>query len=151
MSRSCHSATSSSAGLSVAPQHAREPGDLLALDRVALVRHRARTLLAGAERLARLADLGALQMPDLGREPLQAGAREGDRLRELGVAVARHDLGRYVLACQSEALEYPGLELRPVRGVCADRARDRPDRSLGERALQADRVALRLERVPREL
>ena len=34
------------AGLQIAAQHAREPAELLALDRVALVRHRARALLA---------------------------------------------------------------------------------------------------------
>ena len=45
MSRSCHSATSSSAGLQVAAQHAGQPAELLGLHRVALVRHRARALL----------------------------------------------------------------------------------------------------------
>ena len=48
-------------------------------DRVALVRHRARALLAGAERLLDLAHLGALEVADLGREALQPGAGERDR------------------------------------------------------------------------
>ena len=65
-------------GLGVAAQHAREARDALADDRVALVGHRARALLARAERLLDLAHLRALQVPDLGREALEAGARERD-------------------------------------------------------------------------
>ena len=81
MSRSCHSATFSSAALGVAAQHAREARDLLALDRVALVGHRRGALLPGAERLLGLAHLGALEVADLGREPLESGAGERDRAR----------------------------------------------------------------------
>ena len=47
----------------------------------------------GAERLLDLAHLGALEVADLGREPLHAGARERDRLEQLRVAVAGDDLG----------------------------------------------------------
>ena len=80
-------------GLGVAAQHAREPGDALGRDRVALVRHRARALLLpGAERLARLEHLGALEVADLRRQALEAGARERDRLQQLGVPVAGDDL-----------------------------------------------------------
>src|SRR4051794_21486652 len=83
------------ARLRVAAQHAREAADALADDRVALVRHRARALLLpGAERLLGLADLGALEVADLGREALEAGPGERDRLQQRGVAVARDDLGR---------------------------------------------------------
>ena len=49
-------------------------------------------LLSSAERLLRFEHLGALQMADLGRQPLEAGARERDRAEQLGVAVARDDL-----------------------------------------------------------
>ena len=94
MSRSCHSATSSKPGLQVRPQHAGEPAELLALHRVALVRHRARALLPGAERLLDLADLGALQVPDLERERLDARADRRARVQQLGVAVACDHLGR---------------------------------------------------------
>ena len=151
MSRSCHSATSSSARLGVAAEHAREAGDALGRDRVALVRHRARALLAGAERLLHLADLGALEVADLGREALQPGARERDRLQHLGVAVARHDLGGDRLAGEPEPLEHARLVLRPERGVRADGAGDRPRRRLVERALQPLGVAVGLEREPGEL
>ena len=47
----------------------------------------------GAERLLDLAHLGALEVADLGREALEPGAGERDRLQQLGVAVARDDLG----------------------------------------------------------
>ncbi len=137
--------------LRVPAQHAREPGDLLALDRVALVRHRARALLPGAERLLHLAHLGALQVPDLGREPLQPCARERDRPQQLGVPVARHDLRGDVLARDIQALEHARLELGARRRVRADRPRDRPDGHLRKRALQPQGVAMRLEREPREL
>ena len=90
-------------GLGVAAQHARQPGDALGRDRVALVRHRAGALLAGAERLLDLAHLGALQVADLGREALQPGAGERDRLQQLGVAVARHDLGGDRLGARARA------------------------------------------------
>ena len=79
MSRSCQSATFSRPGLRVAAQHAGQARDPLGDDRVALVRHRARALLALAERLLDLAHLGALEVPDLGRQPLERGAGERDR------------------------------------------------------------------------
>ena len=94
-------------GLRVAAQHAREPADALGGDRVALVRHRARALLAGAERLLDLAHLGALEVADLLREALEPGAGERDRAQQLGVAVARHDLGGDRLGGQAEPLEHP--------------------------------------------
>ena len=92
-------------------------------DRVALVRHRRRALLlARAERLLHLADLGALQVADLGREALEAGAGERDRLQHLGVAVARDDLGRDVLGAEPQPAEHAALELRRRRRVGADGA-----------------------------
>ena len=138
MSRSCHSATFSSAGLRVAAQHAREPGDLLALDRVALVGHR-RADPSGPARNGSwsLAHLRALQVAHLGRQALQAGAGERDRLQQLGVAVAGDDLRGDVLARQPQPRQHARLELGAGRRVGAHRARDRADRHLRERALQA--------------
>ena len=89
MSRSCQRAMFSSPGLGVAAQDAGEAGDPLGADRVALVRHRRGALLAGGERLLDLAHLGPLQVADLGREALQAGAGDRDPRGEHGVAVAR--------------------------------------------------------------
>ena len=97
----------------VAAQHARQAGDPLGQDRVALVRHRRRALLARAERLLDLAHLGPLEVADLGGEALEAGAGQRDRLEQLGVAVARHDLGRDVLGAQPQPLEHARLELGP--------------------------------------
>ena len=59
----------------VAADHARQPADALAHDRVPLVRHRARALLPVGERLLHLADLGARQVADLGRRARPASRR----------------------------------------------------------------------------
>ena len=112
MSRSCQSATFSTAALALPRSTRARPGDPLGRDRVALVGHRARALLARAKRLLDLAHLGALQVADLGREALEAGARQRDRLQQLGVAIARDDLRGHRLALQPEPLEHPQLELR---------------------------------------
>ena len=88
MSRSCQSATFSSAAIALRAQQPRQPDDLLAADRIALVRHRRRALLALAERLFDLANLGLLQPADLEREllerrggdaPAPSAARRADR------------------------------------------------------------------------
>ena len=79
MSRSCQSATSSSAALAYDAQQAREPAQVLGQDRVLLVRHRRRALLPLAERLRRLADLGALPVADGERQPLDRGAEARQR------------------------------------------------------------------------
>ena len=62
----------------VAAEEPGEAGDPLGQDRVALVGHRAAALLAGLERLLDLADLRVLEVADLGREPLQRAAGDGD-------------------------------------------------------------------------
>ena len=61
--------------LAVAANQAREADNLLAADRIALVRHRRRALLALGERLLDLADLGLLQAADLERELLERRRR----------------------------------------------------------------------------
>ena len=72
----------------VAAQQPGEPGDPLGQDRVALVGHRARALLAGLERLLELADLGVLEVADLGREALERAA-EDRRSRPAGRRAGR--------------------------------------------------------------
>ncbi len=147
MSRSCQRATFSVRGLGVAAQDAGEPGDPLGRDRVALVRHRARPLLlTGAERLARLEDLGALQVADLRRQALEPRARERDGLQQLSVAIARDDLGRDGLGLQVEASQDPALEVRVRRRVRPDGAADGTEGDLVERAPQPVAVARRLHR-----
>jgi hypothetical protein len=90
-------------------------------------------------------------MADLGRQALEAGARERDRLQQLGVAVARDDLGRDPLRCEVEPREDTALEVRRGRGVGPDGAGEGPDGDLGERPLESLGVPMRLEREAGEL
>ena len=76
-----------------AAQQARQAGQTLGQDRVALVGHRAGTLLAVPERLLELRDLGVLEVAHLGREPFDGAAGDRDRGQERRVPVALHDLG----------------------------------------------------------
>ena len=69
--------------------HAR---DTLAVDRVALVRHRGRTLLPRLEELLCLADVRALQVADLGGDLFHGTRDDSERRDELGVSVALDDL-----------------------------------------------------------
>ena len=134
MSRSCQSATSSSAGLQVAAQHARQPAELLALHRVALVRHRARALLLPARNGSSTSrDLGALQVADLERERLDARADRRARVQQLGVTVAREHLGRGHRR-EPERRAHVLLDARIDVGVGADRARELADRDRVARA-----------------
>ena len=93
---------------------AREAADALGDDRVALVRHRRRALLALAERLRDLADLGAREVADLERELLERGRDERERGEQLGVPVALDDLRRDRLRLEPEALAREPLELGSV-------------------------------------
>ena len=136
MSRSCHSATSSSAAWRL-PRSTRQTAELLRLDRVALVGHRAGALLLTlAERLLGLAHLGALEVTDLERERLDARAHRRTRVQHLGVPVARQHLRRghrhepEVLA--DVALDR-GIDVR----VRPDRARELADRDRVARAAAA--------------
>ena len=79
MSRSCQSATSSSAGDHRRAHHAGEAGEIFGQHRIALVRHRRRALLAFGEELLGFQHLGALQMTDLGRQPLDRRGDDGER------------------------------------------------------------------------
>ena len=140
------------AGLRVAAQEPRDTGDPLAYDRVPLVRHRGRALLgARPERLLQLAHLGALQMADLGGEALEAGPCKRDRAQQLGVPVARHDLGRDVLLRQAKPPQHGGLDLRPVCRVGAHGAREGANRHPLHGVLQPAQVPVGLEREPGEL
>jgi hypothetical protein len=73
---------------------AGKAGEVLGEHRVALVRHRRGALLAGREELLDLAHLGALQVADLGRQPLHRRGDDAERGEEHRVPVARDDLGR---------------------------------------------------------
>jgi hypothetical protein len=85
------------------------------------VRHRRRALLAFAERLLDLADLGFLQTADLDRELLERGAGDGERGEQLGVAIALDDLGRDLRRQQAETLADARLDRRIEMRAARDR------------------------------
>ena len=129
----------------------REPADPLGDDRVPLVRHRRRALLALAERLLHLGHLGARQVPDLEREALERGGGDGERGEQLRVPVALDDLRRGRLGLEAEPLAGDALDLGVDRRVVADRARELADANALERARDAAPGAVELERPDREL
>jgi len=122
-----------------------EPADPLGDDRVPLVRHRRRALLAAAERLLHLAHLGAREMPDLESEGVERGGDDRQRRQELGVPVALDDLGRRWRRLEAEPLAGEPLELRIGRGVRADSARELADADPLERPRDALTAAGELE------
>ena len=132
-------------GLRVPAKDAGEAGDPLGRDRVSLVGHCRRALLALAEGLLGLADLGPLEVSDLGCEALEPSARERDRREQRRVAVARHDLGRGILGPDAERVANVPLDLWRNGCVGADRAGDGADRGIGERRLEPFQVAVGLE------
>ena len=93
MSRSCQSATSSSAAWALPRSSRARPATCSDLIGLRLCGIELEPFWPRAERLAHLADLGAREVADLGREPLETGAGERDRLQQLGVAVARRPPG----------------------------------------------------------
>ena len=68
-----------------------------------------------AERLLDLAHLGALEMADLGGEPLEAAPAIAIARQELGVPVPRNDLRRDVLRAEAELA--PGPLPRSAGGI----------------------------------
>ena len=94
MSRSCHKATSCSPASRLDREDPRQPADRLGRDRVALVRHRRRALLARLEPLLHLAHLGALQVAQLDGDQLARRRRPRRTPRGLGVTIAGDHLRR---------------------------------------------------------
>ena len=115
MSRSCHSATFSSAAWALPRSTRASPEIRSLLIGLRLCGIALEPFCPARNGSCDLAHLRALQMPDLGREPLQAGAGERDRAEQLGVAVARDDLRRDVLARDIQARQHARLE----RGLVA--------------------------------
>ena len=102
-------------GAGVGAQQARDAAQVLGQDRVLLVRHRRRALLPLAERLRRLAHLGALPVADGDRQPLDGGAQPRQRQEVGGVPVARHDLRRDHLAGAGPATPAPPASMAGSR------------------------------------
>ena len=130
---------------------AREAGDPLGDLRVALVRHRRRALHARGERLLDLAHLGAREVTDLRREPVERRRADGERGEQLGMAVAGDHLGRHRVRLEAEAFAGDPLHLRVDRGVGPDRPRELADAACSEGALQSFACPVELERPACEL
>ena len=129
----------------VAAEQAGQAGDPLGDDRVALVGHRRAALLAAPERLHQLADLGVLEVADLGREALQRAAGDRDRGEDRGVAIALDDLGAHRVHREAEVGEDLRLEVGGEVAVRPDGPRDLAGRRVLEGAGQAKPVAIELE------
>ncbi len=106
----------------IGAHHAGEPGEVFRQHRVALVRHRRRTLLALGEELLGFQHLGALQMADFDREPLDRGGDHAERRKIHRVAVARDYLGRDRLGHQPHCFRNMFFDARVDLGKSADGA-----------------------------
>ena len=107
MSRSCHSATSSTPACALPRSTRASPvtcSDLIGL-RLCGIALEPFWPAPNGSRTSR--DLGAGQMAELGREPLEPGAGERDRLEQLGVSIARDDLRRDRLALRGRVAPAP--------------------------------------------
>ena len=142
MSRSCQRATFSRPTSELRPDDAREPADPLGDDGIPLVRHRRRALLAAAERLLHLADLGAREVPDLEGEGVERRRDDGERREELRMAVALEDLRR-----RSARARGRSARTRAARARDPSRRRCRPRPRACRRA--SPRAPARRARVPR--
>ena len=114
------------------------------------MRHGRASLLPGAERLLRLAELAAGQVADLGAHELDRGADGRAGVEELGMAVAGDHLGGRHRR-QAERRADPGLDLGVDVGVGADGARQLSDGDGVAGRPQAAPVAVGLEGPQREL
>ena len=93
----------------IGAHEARQAGQVLGENRVPLVGHGGRALLAGAEWLLGLEHLGALQVPDLHRDLLDRARRDGQGAEELCMAVALNHLGGDGSRAKPEGFTHPGL------------------------------------------
>ena len=98
-------------------QHARHAADFLALDGVALVRHRRRTFLFLAERFERFAHFGALQVADFGGDPFHRAAKAGQGEHDDGVAVSLDDLRRNEIRLQPQLGADGSFDVRRCPGI----------------------------------
>ena len=109
-------------GDEVPAQHPGKTYEAFGGDRVALVRHGRRALLADCEGLFDLADLGPLEIADLGRESLDGGAERGARVQVLAMAVPGDHLGGRNRR-QAESAAHVLLDRRVDVGIGADGSR----------------------------
>ena len=136
-------------GLGVGADDAGEAGDLLAGDGIPFMRHRRRAFLLLAEELLCLADLGALEMANLGGDLVQRGAEDGERRDVGGVAIALDDLRGDGDGGEAEFGADGFLVLRLEMAECADGAGELADAEVFGGGVEAGEVALHLG-VPEE-
>jgi hypothetical protein len=147
MSRSCQSATSSSAG-TARPDDAREAAEVLAQDGVALVGHRARALLPAGEALLGLGDLGPLPVAHVRREPLDPRGDSASAEKSAACRSRATTCVATVSGCEAELAEGERLD-RPARGARRSRRRRRSCRRRSRARREEPRApALRLGEVP---
>ena len=121
----------------ISAHHARQPDQVFRQHRIALVRHGRRAFLAFGEILLRLQNLGALQMADLGRQPLDRAGDHAERGEVHGMAIARNDLGGDRLHPQPHLLRHIGFDPRIDLGEGADRPGNRAGRDFAARRREA--------------
>ena len=135
----------------VAAIEARHATDALAVDRVALMRHRRRALLPRGEILLRLADIRTLEVAHLRRDFLERRGADRDRRDELRVAVALDDLRCEPHRREAELLADHLLDLRINIRIRTDGARELADGDDFLRVLDTLDVALDLRAPEQEL
>ena len=131
MSRSCQSATFSSAATALPADDPREPAEPFASDRIALVRHGGAPFLARAEKFLHLQHLGPLQMTKLRRPTIDARGDEREGRAKFCVTIALNDLSGDRRRLQPELFaditldraDRDARECRPPRSVCRPRTR----------------------------
>ena len=107
--------------------------------------------MARREILLCLSNLRALQMADLGRQPLDAACGDGERRKERRMPVARNDLRRDRLDGEPEFLRDMCFDPRIDIGEGADRAGNGAGRDLRARRDQPRTVAREFGVMPGEL
>ena len=150
MSRSCQQGDVLQPGEQVRAQHPGQARDRLGRDRVPLVRHRRRALLARLEPLLHLAHLGALEVAELDRHQLARGADRGTGVQQLGVAVAGDHLGGGHRA-ETEGQAHMGLHRRGHVRVRADGTAQLHHGDRAARCPQPLTITVDLERPQRDL
>ena len=119
--------------------------------RVALVRHRRGALLPGREEFLGLAQFAALQVADLGGEPLDAGGDHRQGEKELRVPVTRDHLGRDRFGFEAQFFGDVSLDRRVDMGKGADRTRNLAGGDLAARRREPGAVAGEFGIVARKL
>ena len=124
MSRSCHRATFSIAGVTAERTRRARPVRFSVRTGLRFVRHRRRALLALVEEFLGFEDFGALQMADFDGQALDRRCDDAQGGEEGGVAVARDHLGRDRLDLQAHLFGHIGFDGRIDVGEGADGAGD---------------------------